>query len=54
MVYPEKMKANPEEIQSVAVYEEVPKEEAIVKTVKSVEEVVRGPASRYKAPPTAE
>jgi hypothetical protein len=32
--YPKNMKANPEETKSVAVHEEVPKEEAIVETVR--------------------
>jgi hypothetical protein len=47
------MKANPEEIkESVAVHEEVPKEEAAVKTW-STEEVAWGPASSSKVPQSA-
>jgi hypothetical protein len=41
------------EIEPVAVHEEVPEENAAVKTVKSTEEAVWGPASRRSAQPTA-
>jgi hypothetical protein len=34
--YPENMEANPEEMKSVAVHEEVPKEEAAVETVRAL------------------
>jgi hypothetical protein len=35
--YPEEMEANPEEIKSVVVHEEVPKEEAAMKTFRTQE-----------------
>jgi hypothetical protein len=36
--YPEKMVANPDEVKSVAVHEEVPKEEAAVETFQALKE----------------
>jgi hypothetical protein len=48
--YPGKMDANPEEMKSVVVHEGVPKEEAAVRTLKSTEEVVWGPACSCRAP----
>jgi hypothetical protein len=36
--YPEKMEANPEEMKSVAVHEEVPKEESTVETFGALKE----------------
>jgi hypothetical protein len=45
--------ANPEKKKSVVVHEEVPKEEATVKTVRALKEAVWGPASNCRVPPTA-
>jgi hypothetical protein len=40
--YPEKMEANPEEMQSKAVHQEVPKEEAVVETGRALNKQLRG------------
>jgi hypothetical protein len=48
------LKANPGELQSVAVHQEVPKEEAEVEMIVSSEGASWGQASSRKAPPTDE
>jgi hypothetical protein len=44
------LEANPGEIESESLHEEVPKEDTTVRTVKSIEEVVWGSASSCRAP----
>jgi hypothetical protein len=50
--YLEKMETNPEEIKSVAEYEEIPKEDAAVKH-DNIEEAAWGPESSCRASPKA-
>jgi hypothetical protein len=48
------IKASLEEMKSVAEHQDVPKEEASVKTVGALENQYLAPASSHRAPPTAE
>jgi hypothetical protein len=50
----EEMEANPGEQKSIAVHEEVPKEEATAETVGSTEEAAWGSEPSCRAPPKAE
>jgi uncharacterized FlaG/YvyC family protein len=49
----EKMGVNPAEMQSVAVHQEVPKEEATMETIRALKDVAWRLVSSLRAPPTA-